>query len=307
VQYLGARITDGFSPEIRSWDFCGYPDPAVAFPLGVDIDGDGHSADDDCDDFNSDVYDGATEICDDLIDNDCDGDIDCEDADCSDDPSCACTDEDGDGYYVEEKCPGETDCDDTDATIHPGAYDPPDDGIDQDCDGQDSDGEPPNDLSRFNRISIEIRANILVEYSYREPESRTFTNLWDWGHEGGFSGTTYTVDDQWIGTFNTEFTMQISATLDSEAETITQISYVYEEDYEDDNDIDSKSTETLEASNIERISSSDQKLVFRVEGTDVCDRIDAYSDKTIDSWGRITEWTIEGCDADSSIEVSFYH
>jgi probable HAF family extracellular repeat protein len=46
-------------------------------------------------------------------------------------------DGDGDGYFSDE------DCDDTDATIYPGACDIKNDGIDQDCDGQDRRGGKP--------------------------------------------------------------------------------------------------------------------------------------------------------------------
>jgi hypothetical protein len=43
----------------------------------LDVDGDGvTSCDDDCDDSDPDIHPGAEEICDDEIDNDCDGDVD---------------------------------------------------------------------------------------------------------------------------------------------------------------------------------------------------------------------------------------
>ncbi len=49
----------------------------------------------------------------------------------------SCEDDlDQDGY-ISAACGG-ADCDDTDSSIHPGATDTPNDGIDQDCDGQDA-------------------------------------------------------------------------------------------------------------------------------------------------------------------------
>jgi hypothetical protein len=60
-----------------------------------------------------------------------------------------CPDRDGDGFlpgcYNEDlSCDPDDrlcDCDDLDPTIHPGAFDPPDDGVDRDCDGKD--GQAP--------------------------------------------------------------------------------------------------------------------------------------------------------------------
>ncbi|MCH7839013.1 MAG: trypsin-like peptidase domain-containing protein [Planctomycetes bacterium] len=62
----------------------------------------------------------STEVCDDGVDNDCDGDVDCADADCSGDPACACTPstevcDNG----VDDDCDGATDCDDADCSADP--------------------------------------------------------------------------------------------------------------------------------------------------------------------------------------------
>ncbi len=96
----------------------------------TDADGDGYISDEceggtDCDDSDPDIHPGADEICEDGIDQDCDGV----------DPACVCdTDADGDGY-ISDECEGGTDCNDSDPTIHPGVFDGCD-NIDNDCDGE---------------------------------------------------------------------------------------------------------------------------------------------------------------------------
>jgi hypothetical protein len=97
--------------------------------------------DGDCDDANRDVNPGAVEICNDGIDDDCDGPADDDDA-----PMGTQTfydDGDGDGYGAGaaiEACEqtkglslDDTDCNDGDAEIHPGATEMCN-GVDDDCD-----------------------------------------------------------------------------------------------------------------------------------------------------------------------------
>lgn len=82
----------------------------------------------DCDDTDESIHPNATEICENDIDEDCSGD----DAICPD----SCIDRDRDGYGEGDGCRG-PDCDDGNPDIHPGAEEICDDGIDQDCDGED--------------------------------------------------------------------------------------------------------------------------------------------------------------------------
>jgi len=93
----------------------------------LDRDGDGWTTcESDCNDADPAVNPGAAEICDDTIDNNCDGVINegCE----------VCFDNDGDGWTT---C--DNDCDDANRFINPGRTDTSGrwgrDGVDNDCDG----------------------------------------------------------------------------------------------------------------------------------------------------------------------------
>ena len=104
-----------------------------------DEDGDGFTADQDCNDNDGTIYPSADELCDD-IDNDCDGEVD-EDLRIT-----LYSDSDGDGFgnpnASESACEinegwveNDTDCNDSDATVYPNADERCDD-IDNDCDGE---------------------------------------------------------------------------------------------------------------------------------------------------------------------------
>ena len=106
----------------------------------MDGDGDGYQGEicggQDCDDADPGVNPDAVEICDDEIDNDCDGDMDYADIECT------CYDNDGDGYAAVE-CGGK-DCADDNPDINPAAVELCD-GIDNDCSGEVDDKDADHD------------------------------------------------------------------------------------------------------------------------------------------------------------------
>ena len=121
----------------------GADNPEECLPEETDNDGDGFTADEDCDDGDSSINPDADEVCD-GVDNNCDGSTDGSDAV---DLATWYGDLDEDGYgdpletldacdqpsgYVENA----DDCDDLDAAINPGATELSGDSVDQDCDGE---------------------------------------------------------------------------------------------------------------------------------------------------------------------------
>ncbi len=90
----------------------------------------------DCDDTNSMVYPGRKEICNNAMDDNCDGLFDREDTvDCA----VICKDLDQDGYQ-EASCNPDVnnfggDCDDTNSTVHPGRGENCGNEVDNDCNG----------------------------------------------------------------------------------------------------------------------------------------------------------------------------
>jgi hypothetical protein len=113
-----------------------FPGDTGDYPGCSDEDGDGYEdaacGGDDCDDTTSSINPGATEICGDGIDNDCDSYVDTNDSDCVESPP-ICPDNDGDGY--EDVACGGDDCNDDNPEINPGATENCVDGVDNDCDG----------------------------------------------------------------------------------------------------------------------------------------------------------------------------
>ncbi|MFT5686933.1 MAG: hypothetical protein ACI8RZ_007890 [Myxococcota bacterium] len=118
-------------------------DSGISWP---DDDGDGYTADVDCDDADPEVHPDAVEVCD-GINNDCDAAIDETD---SVDATAWYMDSDGDGFGASDistlscdRPPGfvadGTDCDDDFETSYPGAEEICNDFTDNDCDGDASD------------------------------------------------------------------------------------------------------------------------------------------------------------------------
>ena len=121
----------------------------------------------DCDDADPANFPGNSEACDGQ-DNDCDGatwadggetdgDLDgwmgCE-GDCDDgDAAATPADGDGDGFST---CDVPPDCDDGAALVFPGAPEVPNNGIDEDCDGQDATSACVHLLGRDDSLGIDI-------------------------------------------------------------------------------------------------------------------------------------------------------
>ncbi len=138
----------------------------------------------DCNDDASDAHPGGTEICDDGIDQDCNGA----------DRLCPDEDNDGDGFTDNEG-----DCNDADPEIHPGAAERCGDGIDQDCDGEpestEGDEEPNDTLADaidLGTLDSTTETCTLVEGLLESPDDHDlymFYSIDQAGNDWAVSGT----------------------------------------------------------------------------------------------------------------------
>jgi len=142
------ELVDNDAVDASTWyadlDGDGYGDPSAS-TLSCERPDDTVATAGDCDDTEPLAWTGAREVCD-GVDNDCDGFADNDAVDAS--TWYVDADEDGfTGLDSMESCEApsgyrersdEDDCDDGDDDIYPGATEVEDDGIDQDCDGEDA-------------------------------------------------------------------------------------------------------------------------------------------------------------------------
>ena len=215
-----ASAIDSDGDGISIADDCDDLDPALGRPelRYLDYDGDGYGTatvtqevcgslpgwvedDTDCDDLLAQVNPSATEVCNDGMDDDCDGLVD--DADDSLDSATGTafyTDGDEDGYGDAEvlACAlrdGLTDisgdCDDTDATVNPGAEEICADGIDQNCNGGPDQCAFPDELSTED-AEVSLRGESVYDYL---GESMSVADINGDGIDDLFVGATHTDDN----------------------------------------------------------------------------------------------------------------
>ncbi|MGD8932849.1 MAG: MopE-related protein, partial [Chromatiales bacterium] len=142
----------------------------LALQVCTDADGDGFSLEglscglQDCDDQDNAIHPDALELCDDGIDNNCNGLVDSHDpqaTDCS--VMSVCEDWDGDGFSPTGDFCGPPDCDDLDYARNPGRHEICGDGWDNDCDDRIDLADPECNGGDCLRALFETRYLLHIE------------------------------------------------------------------------------------------------------------------------------------------------
>ncbi len=162
----------------------------IAFCGSIDSDGDGYKVSQgDCNDNDASIYPGATEICGDAIDQDCNG----EDQLCPLD-----IDDDTDGYTENQG-----DCNDGEITINPGEPESCGDGIDNNCNGlvdEDPDVPPSIEISSSTDLDFgSMLALTIAELPGLSPSCIDYlTYEWDIMSDGVYDFTGHTAVVNWV-------------------------------------------------------------------------------------------------------------
>ncbi len=154
-------------------------DDIVATPTPqVDADGDGYTADLDCNDQDASIHPDATEVCD-QVDNNCNSQTD------EGFPSQTYyPDQDGDGYGDDQgatvSCAAPDgyvgrgdDCDDTDAAINPSAIEVVCNGVDENCSGP-GDDHPDQDGDGYDICSADVAGSDGLEVDCDDTDGNTY-------------------------------------------------------------------------------------------------------------------------------------
>ena len=154
-------------------------------------------------------------------------------------------------------------------------------------------------------VDITFRSSIWEETqdsAYELPNRQIA--LKDLGQEGGFTGETFTIDYETILSGNVRNILEISITLNSGHNAVLTATYNRSEDDEDEKDTYDLS-EYFKATNVPLTSSSTNKLTFRIDGEEVCNKIEEYRYQQNRSATAWTIRTIDHCDEESFLEIKF--
>lgn len=163
-------------------------------------------------------------------------------------------------------------------TITVGVVDEQEDG---DEEGQEEEEEKEIDLSPFNRVEFFLQSNF--ESDEIDPKTNKPTVqpdaviFWDRGQKGFFGENTYHVDEKW-GTEPWETELVITINLDDSLN-ITKIDHTFnnkdtESGYREEEIFKTKSGIKINPPKYDEVT---EELVYKVEGSQVCNVVDSYS------------------------------